>query len=92
MFSLQLRLYLLLGLFFAIVYFVIFIIGNMVGFGNNIFYLVFAFGFVIVQYLIGPFIVEWSMKIRYITENDDPNFTIWLKSWQEANIPMPGRY
>lgn len=90
MFSLQLRLYLLLGLFFAIVYFVIFIIGNMVGFGNNIFYLVFAFGFVIVQYLIGPFIVEWSMKIRYITENDDPKLYNMVKELaSRANIPMP---
>jgi len=69
---------------------VIFIIGNMVGFGNNIFYLVFAFGFVIVQYLIGPFIVEWSMKIRYITENDDPKLYNMVKELaSRANIPMP---
>ena len=38
------------------------------------FYIVLAFGFMLIQYLVGPKIVEWTMKVRYITKSQNP----WL--------------
>ncbi|OHD27810.1 MAG: peptidase [Spirochaetes bacterium GWD1_27_9] len=90
MFSLHLRLYFLMGIFFGIIYFVIFIVGNIAGFGNNIFYLLMAGGMVLLQYLIGPKMVEWTMRIRYVTQNEEPAlYEMVSELAQKANIPMP---
>jgi len=90
MVSLQLRLYLLLGLFFGIIYFIVFVIGKMAGFGNNLYYIGFALVMIIIQYLVGPMMVEWTMRIRYITENDDPKLYGMVKELADAaKIPMP---
>lgn len=70
---LQLRLYLLVGLMFAILYGIIVGIGYLLGYSGFMFYLLiigFAVALILVQYMIGPKIVEWSMKIRYVNENE----------------------
>jgi len=72
---LQLRLYLLVGLMFAILYGIIVGIGYLLGFSGYNFYIiiiVFAFLLILVQYIIGPKTVEWSMRIRYIKDNEYP--------------------
>ncbi len=90
MVGLQMRLYLLLGAFFAIIYFIVFIIGNLIGFGNNIFYLGFSLVMILIQYLMGPKMVEWSMGVKYVTESDDPVLYRMVKELAEtARIPMP---
>lgn len=72
---LQLRLYLLVGLLFAILYGIISAIAYLLGTRGMTFY-VFIIGFavvlVIIQFLIGPKTVEWSMKVKYVSENDYP--------------------
>jgi heat shock protein HtpX len=72
---LQLRLYLLVGLMFAILYGIIVGIGYLLGYSGSTFY-VFIIGFALVlillQYMIGPKIVEWSMRIRYVNEKEYP--------------------
>jgi len=71
---LRARLYLLVGLLFAILYGIIAFIGYLAGAGSNfyIFLLIFAFLLIYIQYMIGPKTVEWSMKIRYVDDADDP--------------------
>jgi len=72
---LQLRLYLLVGLMFAILYSIIVGIGFLLGYSGFMFYLLiigFAVALILIQYMIGPKMVEWSMKIRYVNENEHP--------------------
>jgi heat shock protein HtpX len=72
---LQLRLYLLVGLMFAILYGIFVGIGyylQITGFYFYLFILGIAAGFVLLQYLIGPKIVEWSMKVKYVSEQEYP--------------------
>ncbi len=66
---LQIRMYLLLGVMFAIVYSVavVFLPG-----GSFLFYGVLASVMLLIQYLIGPKMIKWSMGIRYVTPNEMP--------------------
>jgi heat shock protein HtpX len=72
---LQLRLYLLVGVMFAILYGIFIGIGYYLNITGMMFYLFIigvAAGFVLLQYAIGPKIVEWSMKVKYVTEQEYP--------------------
>ena len=72
---LQLRLYLLVGLMFAILYGIIVSIAYLLGYSGFTFYVLiigFALALILIQYAIGPKIVEWSMRIKYIKENEYP--------------------
>ncbi len=69
---LQIRMYLLLALMFAIVYAVVVVAASMVGIGGFTFYVVFAVFLLTVQYMIGPKMVEMSMKVRYVNESTYP--------------------
>ena len=72
----QLRLYLLVGLLFALLYGIIVVIGYLLGYSGSSFYMIIigiAFLFIIAQYLIGPKTVEWSMKVKYVNESEYPD-------------------
>jgi len=92
---LQLRLYLLVGLLFAILYGVIVGIGFLLGYSGFTFYIfIFGIGFVIIliQYLIGPKTVEWSMRVKYIKENENPKlYGIVREQAQLAGLPKTPR-
>ena len=72
MFSLQLRMMLLVTALFAIIYAVVVMVGTSMGIGNFYVYLIFALGMMMVQYMIGPNMVEWQMQVRYIKREDNP--------------------
>jgi Zn-dependent protease with chaperone function len=87
---LQIRLYLLLGLMFAIVYAMIAVVASSMGISSFTFYGVLASGMILVQYMIGPKIVEWSMRIRYISESEYPSLHRMVAEMaQKAKIPEP---
>ena len=92
---LQLRLYILIGLLFSILYGVIVGIGYLLGYtGFTFFILIFgmAFAMILIQYLIGPKIVEWSMRVRYIKENEYPNLHRMVERLaNNANLPKTPR-
>ena len=72
---LQLRLYLLAGLMFAILYGIFVGIGyylQITGFYFYLFMIGIAAGIVLLQYLIGPKIVEWTMRVKYVSEQEYP--------------------
>jgi len=72
---LQLRLYLLVGLMFAILYGIFIGIGYYLQITGVYFYLFMigmAAGIVLIQYVIGPKIVEWSMRVKYVNEQEYP--------------------
>jgi len=66
---LQMRMYMLLGVMFAIVYAIAVVL--LPG-GTFFFYGILASVMLLVQYLIGPKMVKWSMKIKYVTEDEAP--------------------
>ena len=80
---LQLRLYLLVGLLFAILYGIIAAIGFLMQVQTMSYY-IFLIGFAIVlifvQFMIGPKTVEWSMKVKYVSENEYPELHQMIKN------------
>ncbi len=88
---LQVRLYLLVGLMFAIVFGLVSAIAKYgIGITNMYFYLAFAAGMIILQYMIGPKIIEWTMRIRYVSENEEPKLHRMVSELAEkAGIPKP---
>jgi heat shock protein HtpX len=90
MFFLQLRMWLLVAVLFAIVYAAIVMIGAAMGVTSFYFYLVISLALMFIQYLIGPKIVEWSMRVRYIKRDEYPRLYQAVESLSKrANIPMP---
>ncbi len=90
MFSLHTRMFLLVAALFAIVYAAVVAVGTMMGVGSFSFYLIFAFGLMFVQYMIGPKIVEWSMRVKYVSREQYPRlYAIIEDQAQKARIPMP---
>ena len=91
MWGLRFRMWLLLSALFAIIYAVIVVVGR--GFmhtGTFSFYLILSFVMMLVQYMIGPKIVEWSMHVKYIKREDDPRlFAMVEELAQKARIPVP---
>lgn len=90
MFSLQLRMYMLLGVLFGIIYMFAVVIGTSLGIGNFYFYLVLSFVLMFIQYLVGPKLIEWSMRVRYVGKNDYPQLHQMVEELsRKAGIPTP---
>lgn len=88
---LQVRLYLLVALLFSILYGLIVGIAYLVGYSGFTFYIMIfglAFVMIFIQFLIGPKIVEWTMKVRYINENEFPYIHKMVEELsQKAGLP-----
>ena len=69
---LQVRMYMLLGMMFAIIYALIVIIGWYAGIGNFLIFGVIAVVLILIQYMIGPKMVEMSMRVKYVSEKEEP--------------------
>lgn len=90
MLFLKLRMFLLTALLFAIIYAVIVMIGSSLGIANFYFYLVLSLVMMFIQYMIGPKLVEWTMRVRYIKREENPRLYQAVESLaMRANIPMP---
>ncbi len=84
---LQIRMYMLLTLMFGIVYaFLVVLLPP----GNFIFYGVLASVMLFIQYMIGPKMVEMSMKIRYVSEEEAPELHRTVEELASAaKMPKP---
>lgn len=90
MWYLKLRMYILMAVLFAIVYAVVSMIGFHLGVTNFYFYLILSFVIMLVQYMLGPKIVEWSMRVHYIKESEYQELYQTVRSLAAmAKIPMP---
>jgi heat shock protein HtpX len=90
MFGLKLRMFLLVAALFGIVYAIVTVIGTYMGITNFYFYLGLALFFMMIQYLIGPKIVEWSMRVKYISESEYPQLHRMVEELaRDAGIPKP---
>jgi len=80
----------LMAIMFAIVYGLVTGVARYAGITNFYFYLVFAVGMMVLQYMIGPKIVEWTMKIKYVTEKEEPKLHRMVAELaKKAGIPKP---
>ena len=90
MFSLQMRMMLLLAALFGIVYAIIVVVGTSLGITDFYVYLVISFAIMFVQYLIGPKLIEWTMKIRYVTKDEQPKLYLMVEDLaRRAGLPVP---
>ncbi|MBU2638435.1 MAG: M48 family metalloprotease [Nanoarchaeota archaeon] len=87
---LQARMYFLIALMFAIVYAMVIVIARYAGVTNFYVYAVIASVMLIIQYLIGPKIIEWTMKIKYVSQSEAPELHSMVTEMAEkAGIPKP---
>ena len=87
---LRIRMYLLLIVLFSIIYAIISMVGHAMGIGNVYFYPLVALVMMVIQYLIGPKIVEWTMRVKYLKDHEYPQLqAIVTELSHAANIPKP---
>ncbi len=88
--GLQTKMWLLVALLFAILYGVITGIGSYLGAGGAITYIVLAFLFLGFQYFIGPSLVQVMMKVKWVSEKEEPELHRMVAELAErAHIPKP---
>lgn len=87
---LQSRMFLLVAVLFGSLYGVITGIGTWMGVGSAVSYIILAFVFLGFQYLIGPTIVGWTMRIKWVSEKEAPELhQMVAKLAEEAHLPKP---
>jgi heat shock protein HtpX len=86
MFGLTMRMMFIIGALFGILYLVVAIVGQ----GTVIFNLIVAGAILLIQYFISPYIVEWTMRVRYVSEDEAPELNRMVEELAEkAGIPKP---
>jgi len=90
---LKLRLYLIMAVLFSILYALVLVAMNLLGLsslGSFYFYGILASVMMLIQYMIGPAMVEWSMGVRYVSEAEAPALhRIVTELARDARIPKP---
>jgi heat shock protein HtpX len=87
---LKIRMYLLIAVLFGILYGVIVGVGTWLGIGGVIPYLILAFVFMGIQYLVGPSLVAWTMKVKWVSEKEAPELHQMVAELAEsAHVPKP---
>ena len=91
MWSLQLRMWLLVSVLFGLIYAILVILGTQfLHISGFYFYLFLSLAIMFIQYMLGPKIVEWTMRVKYIKREDSPRLFQMVESLsRRANIPMP---
>ena len=87
---LQTRMFLLIAVMFAIVYGVIVGVGTWLGAGTAWTYLIIAVVILGIQYLVGPAMVSWTMRVKWVTEQEEPDLHRMVAELAAgARIPKP---
>lgn len=87
---LKLRLYIIMAVLFAIVYGLVVVAAGYIGISGFFFYGVLATVIMLFQYMIGPKMVEWSMGVHYVTEQEHPALHRMVSELaRDAGIPKP---
>ena len=87
---LQTRMWLLMAVMFGILYGVIVGVGTLMGKGSATIYIILAFVFLGIQYLIGPAIVGWTMRVKWVPEKEEPELHRMVAELAEkAHLPKP---
>ncbi|HLB70111.1 MAG TPA: zinc metalloprotease HtpX [Candidatus Methanoperedens sp.] len=87
---LKLRLYLIMALMFAIVYAFVIFAASRIGITGFFIYGLIAAVILLLQYMIGPAMVEWSMRVKYVSEQEAPVLHRMVAELaRDAGIPKP---
>jgi heat shock protein HtpX len=90
MLGLKIRMFLLTALLFAIVYAIISVISYQLGVTNFYFYLGVSLVMMFIQYMMGPTIVDWSMRVKYVKPGEYPHLEGMIRNLAAAaKIPAP---
>jgi len=90
MFFLHFRMGILIAVLFAIIYAVAVMIGTYIGITDFYFYLALSLVIMFAQYMIGPKLIEWTMRVRYVTRQQEPKLYQMVEGLsQKADLPMP---
>jgi heat shock protein HtpX len=83
--------WLLVSVLFGLIYAILVILGTQfLHISGFYFYLFLSLAIMFIQYLLGPKIVEWTMRVKYIKREDSPRLFQMVESLsRRANIPMP---
>ncbi len=77
-------------LLFAVIYALLVVIATFAGVGTPMIYAVLAFVMVAIQFFLGPKIVERTMRIRYVSEGEQPELHRMVSELAtKAGIPKP---
>lgn len=89
--KLRLRSFFIMVLMFGLIYLIIMLAGSFLGVrGFYQFYFIAGIGVIILQYLIGPTLVEKSMGVQYLSESEAPHIHKIVEELAiAANIPKP---
>lgn len=87
---LKLRLFLAPVILFGILYLIIMLIASYFGFGFPLVYAVLGIVIIFGQYLLGPKMVESSMRVHYVSEQEAPKLHAMVEQLaMKAGIPKP---
>jgi len=87
---LKIRMGLCVLLLFAVIYALLVVIATFVGAGTPLIYALLAVVVVAIQFFIGPKIVEKTMRVRYVSEREQPELhRIVSELAMKAGIPKP---
>lgn len=87
---LQTKMWLLVALMFGILYGVITGVGSYLGVGSASSYIILAVLFMGIQYLVGPSLVSMIMKVKWVSENEEPELHRQVAELAKtAGIPKP---
>src|SRR3972149_6706847 len=87
---LQTRMFILVALLFGILYGVIVTVGTLMGIGGATSYIIMAVVVLGFQYLIGPSLVGWTMKVKWVSEKEAPELHRMVAELAEkASLPKP---
>ncbi|MCL0099217.1 zinc metalloprotease HtpX [Dehalococcoidia bacterium] len=88
--GLQMKMWLLVVLMFAILYGILAGIGSYMGVGNVAIYILLAVLFMGFQYLVGPSLVSVTMGVKYVSDKEEPELHRQVAELAEkAGIPKP---
>ncbi len=87
---LKIRMGMCVLLLFAVIYALLIVISTFTGAGTPLIYALLAFVMVGIQFFIGPKIVERSMRVRYVSEQEQPELHRMVTELaMKAGIPKP---
>jgi heat shock protein HtpX len=83
--------WLLVSVLFGLIYAILVVLGTQfLHISGFYFYLFLSLAIMFIQYMLGPKIVEWTMRVKYIKREDSPRLFQMVESLSKrANIPMP---
>lgn len=88
--GLQMKMWLLVVLMFGILYGILTAIGSYMGVGNATSYIILAVLLMGFQYLIGPSLVSMMMRVKYVSEKEEPELhRMAAELARQAGIPKP---